>query len=279
MKELTVRWTIGDVSARGYEALGLSILGLTRLLPDARAVVTVNSVPVDEARRRLGEAAELVDWMASDGQAPDWLRPYLHSNFAQGVAWKFAPVRLSPDRFELSLDNDVVLWELPAAIKAWMADGDSCLIAEDVVCAYGQFVALCGDEPRNSGIRGLPPGFRLDRELRAVLERLPVLLSAELDEQGLQVAVVTGCKHHVVSLADVSICSPFPPHSRMLGRCGAHFVGLNAKTLPWRFQGKSGEEYLYANWDGWQPEIRSRIQAAAAANASLVYATSNPLRS
>ena len=36
MKQLAVRWTIGDVSSRGYDALGLSILGLTRLLPDAR---------------------------------------------------------------------------------------------------------------------------------------------------------------------------------------------------------------------------------------------------
>ena len=278
MKKLTIRWTIGDVSSRGYEALRLSILGVTRLLPDAQGIVTVKSVSVREAKRRIGEVADLVDWVDSDGRAPGWLQPYLHSNFAEGVAWKFAPVRLSPDSYELSLDNDVVLWELPSAMEAWMRDDDSCLIAEDVACAYGQFTAMCGDQPRNSGIRGLPPGFPMDRELRAMLQSQDVLLTTELDEQGLQVAVVTSGKHHVVSIADVSICSPFPPHSRMLGKCGAHFVGLNAKTLPWTFQGKSGEEYLYANWDGWQPEIRSRIQAAAA-NPSLVYATSNPLRS
>ena len=32
-------------------------------------------------------------------------------------------------------------------------------------------------------------------------------------------------------VADVTICSPFPPHHLALGRCGAHFVGINAKQL------------------------------------------------
>jgi hypothetical protein len=278
MKKLAVRWTIGDVSSRGYEALGLSILGVTRLLPDAAFVVTVNSVPLDEARRRLGDTADLVEWIGSDGKAPEWLRSYLDDNFAEGVAWKFAPLRLFPDCYELALDNDVVLWDLPSAVKAWIQDPESCLIAEDVTCAYGQFAAVCGDQPRNSGIRGIPPRFPLGNALRAMLERHPAKLTTELDEQGLQVAVVTCRKHHVVSIQDVSICSPFPPHSRMLGACGAHFVGLNAKKLPWTLREKSGEEYLYANWEGWLPEMRSRIQATAA-NPSLVYATPNPLRS
>jgi hypothetical protein len=266
MRQLAIRWTIGDVSLRGYDALRLSILGLTQLVPDAKFIVAVNSVPVEQAKRRLGEVADLVDWVTSDGKTPLWLDPYLDDNFAEGVAWKFAPVRLFPDRHELSLDNDVVLWELPPAMNQWIEDGDSCLLAEDVSRAYGQFTGVCDDRPLNSGIRGLPPGLAMDRELRIFLERRPVRLTTELDEQGLQVAVLTRRKHFVVSAQDVSICSPFPPHTRMLGKCGAHFVGLNGKKLPWSFQGKSGEEYLYANWDGWLPEIRSRIQAAASAS-------------
>lgn len=268
MKQLAIRWTIGDVSFRGYDALGLSILGLTQLVPNARFMVAVNSVPLDQAKRRVGEVANMVDWTTSDEKTPGWLNDYLDDNFAEGVAWKFAPVRLFPDYYELSLDNDVVLWDLPSAIKRWMEDGESCLLAEDVSAAYGQFAELCGDRPLNSGIRGLPPGLAMDRELQRLLERYPVRLTSELDEQGLQVAILTSREHHVVSAQDVSICSPFPPHTRMLGKCGAHFVGLNTKKLPWTFQGKSGEEYLYANWDGWLPEIRSRIHAAA--NASLV---------
>ncbi|HEX2868210.1 MAG TPA: hypothetical protein VHO03_14285 [Ignavibacteriales bacterium] len=39
-------------------------------------------------------------------------------------------------------------------------------------------------EPRNSGIRGLPPGFNLEMSLRRILEKNPVKMTSELDEQG-----------------------------------------------------------------------------------------------
>lgn len=47
-----LRWTIGDASGRGYEALRLAIWGAFRLLgPDAEYVVCVNRIAPDEARR------------------------------------------------------------------------------------------------------------------------------------------------------------------------------------------------------------------------------------
>ena len=261
---LAVRWTIGDVSLRGYEALALSIRSIRALLPGAKYSVSVNSVPLEEAQRRLGPVATSVDWNVSDGKAPAWLQQYLHSNYAEGVAWKFAPVRLFADAFELSLDNDIVFWELPSAMKMWLADPESTLIAEDVTPAFGQFARLCGEQPRNSGIRGLPPRFDMEDALRRTLEEHPVTLKSELDEQGLQVAVVTARPHHVVRIEEVTICSPFPPHLPGLGRCGAHFVGLNAKKLPWEYEGRSGEKYIHEHWDRYKPELERRVQAAEA---------------
>ncbi len=131
----------------------------------------------------------------------------------RGGAWKFAPLRVTPDRYELSLDNDCILWGMPEAIADWLDSGDSgiCVLAADVHSCFGQFGDYCGPEPRNAGIHGLPPGFDLGAVLGALLEVNPTRLVSELDEQGLQVAALSH-RHPslVVRLDEVTICSPFP---------------------------------------------------------------------
>ncbi|HEX3209128.1 MAG TPA: hypothetical protein VHQ91_07095 [Geminicoccaceae bacterium] len=157
------------------------------------------------------------------GEIPDHIRRVLDAGMAEGVAWKFAPLRLFPDRHELALDNDCIVWAMPEALRAWLQGGDRCLIAEGVRLGFGQFPDLCGPEPRNSGIRGLPPGFDLGDALAGVLARPPTKLRSELDEQGLQVAAISRPRPPlVVRVDEVTVCSPFHPHVSELGRCGAH---------------------------------------------------------
>jgi hypothetical protein len=109
----------------------------------------------------------------------------------------------------------------------------------------GLFGGMCGPEARNSGIRGLPPGFDLTAAVRSLLARQPGRLTSELDEQGLQVAVVSqDGPPLVVRLDEVTICSPFWPLLPHLGTCGAHFVGLNAKRLPWEYGGRPASEAM-----------------------------------
>jgi hypothetical protein len=174
---------------------------------------------------------------------------------AEGVAWKFAPVRLFPESHVLSLDNDVILWRLPTGIREWLDDRDSLLIAEDVHACHGQFARFCPEEPRNSGIVGFPPHYDVETKLRSFLDEQVVCLSSETDEQGLQVAVVTSEKHRVVSVREVSICGYFPPHLLELGSCGAHFVGVNVKDLA----------FAHEFWDGWKAEIEHRLAAVTRA--------------
>jgi len=151
---------------------------------------------------------------------------------AEGVAWKLAPLRLHPDYYELSLDNDCILWSMPPAVEQWLAHEDALLLAADVAAMYGKFAPRCPPEPLNSGIRGLPPGFDFERALQQVLTEVEGPLGSELDEQGLQVAALSQRgRPLVVPVTDVSICSPFPPHLPHLGACGAHFIGLNVKAL------------------------------------------------
>lgn len=258
---LGLRWTIGDVSPRGFEALRLSVWGAHRTFgPQAALTIVVNSLRVAEARARTGDLPARVVWLEAH-DCPAFLRARLDAGMAEGVAWKFAPLRVHPDAYELSLDNDCILWDVPAAVARWLDEPrPRCLIAADVKLAHGAFTDLTRPEPRNTGIRGFPPGFDLGAALARVLEAHPVPLQSELDEQGLQVvALDLDRPAHVVSTEDVTICSPFWPHQPHLGRAGAHFVGLNARDLPWRYYDRPASECVAENWARHRAELYTRV--------------------
>ncbi len=265
-KPLAIRWTIGDVSRQGFEALNFSIRGAWRVFGEAATyVVCVNCVGLEEARELAGQVPHEVRWHAATRQQiPKSFRSYLDENMSEGVGWKFAPMRLFPQQYELALDNDCILWQMPAAIRNWRADGadGTCVIAADVRPCFGQFADLCGSAPRNSGIRGLPPGFDLESAFTKILSVHPVLLRSEQDEQGLQVATVSAQRPpHVVTVQEVSICSPFPPHAPHFGSCGAHFVSLNAKRLPWDYYGRPATDWVREHWERLKPELEEQIRA------------------
>lgn len=260
---LVIRWTIGDVHPSGFEALRLSIWGAFRLFAEqASYVVCVNSLDVLEAENRAGDLPRGVHWRAVtiDDLGPV-LTPHLDDGLAEGAGWKLAPPALD-DRPELALDNDCILWELPAAICRWKETGGSSppVLAEDVRACFGKFHAMCRGAPRNAGIRARPRAFDLEWRIRDVLRRSPARLSSELDEQGLQVAALSiDGEPEVVTLDEVTVCSPFPPHLPHLGRCGVHLVGLNARSLPWSHEGRGAVEWLQEHWRRLRGEIARRV--------------------
>lgn len=257
-----IRWTIGDVSDEGFEALRLSVWGAYRAFGEAAAyAICVNTVPLASAKLRTGALPAECSWHEVTCEVPSFMAPYLGTGMAEGAAWKLAPLQMFPDRHELSLDNDCVLWSVPDPVRRWLDAGDgSCLLAEDVRACFGRFASECGGAPRNAGIRGLPPGFELERAMLDVLRRHGHLLTSELDEQGLQVAAVTRARPvEVVTLADVTICSPFPPHLPHLGRCGAHFCGLNARDLGWHLDGRPASAYVRDHWRRHRRELYARV--------------------
>jgi hypothetical protein len=260
---LGIRWTIGDVSARGFEALRLSIHGARAVFgPEASYLVYVNSLPVGEAKARTGPTPEDVAWRPAPSEPAAVLRSHLDAAMAEGVAWKFAPLLAFPERRELALDNDVILWRAPEAIRRWLtSEPQARVIAEDVAMGHGRFGHLCGPEPRNSGIRGTPAGFDLEGALGRVLAAAPGPLTSELDEQGLQVAALSleDPPPLVVRTEEVSICSPFWPHQTGLGTCGAHFVGLNARRLPWDYYGRPATEVRIEHWERLRPTLYERV--------------------
>ena len=260
---LGIRWTVGDVHPLGFDALRLSVWGAWNLFGSAaKYVVCVNSMPLQRAQDLAGMLPSIVQWRDNSDDLPGWMSEHLAENLTEGTAWKLAPPRLFPDSFELALDNDCILWELPLALRQWLEPSSttSTLIAADTQRMLGKFADLCDPRPLNSGIRGLPPNFGFGQRLQAILAEQTERLDSELDEQGLQVAAVTReCRYGVVEVDEVAICSPFPHHRQHLGRCGAHFVGLNAWQLPWQWQGRAASAWTREFWLQQRDTIAQRV--------------------
>lgn len=282
MTPIGIRWTMGDVSARGFAALRLSIWGAWNIFgPRAAYAVCVNTVCGDEARERTGPVPDAVSWRDATGELPGFLAAAFGAGMAEGVAWKLAPLRLFPERHEISLDNDCILWELPPSMAAWLAGAGgpaACLMAQDVRACYGRFAPQCPAQACNAGIRGLPPGFDLDAALREAIARCrreangPAVFRSELDEQGLQAAALSlAGPLEIVPLEQVTICSPFAPNLPYLGSCGAHFVGLNARHIAWDYYGRPADDCMSEHWQRHLPELVLRTLSPA--DAGLVSAS------
>jgi hypothetical protein len=196
---------------------------------------------------------------------------HFEESMIEGMGWKLVPLRTWPDRYEPALDNDCILWELPEAIREWLHAGRGAVIAEDVERCLGSFESLCPPGAFNAGIRGLAPEADLLPELTSVLHQVNQLtggrrLVDEIEEQGLQAAALCRCDPlHVVRTDEVSICSPFWPRSPELGRCGAHFVGMNAHHIPWNYYDRPADAWLEDHWQRHRPELyrRAGLQPAA----------------
>lgn len=268
MKKLVVRWTIGDVSDEGFDALRLSVQGAQRLLGrGATCVVCVNTIGAWKAQRRCGHVLHDVEWVeVSRDMIPRFIRERLDARLADGAGWKLAPVRLRDEGCSIALDNDCILWDLPVTLAALTRGAAHCVLAEDVVAANGVFSGLCS-RALNSGIRGLPAGFDYESLLRQVLDETSADLLTELDEQGLQSAALSRAGPAVVRLDEVSICSPFPPHHPDVGTCGAHFVGLNARSFDWEYFGRPALEVRREHWQALRPHVVEKVAGGRGAPA------------
>lgn len=234
--------------------------------PEARYVVCVNSLPAEDAQRRTGELPLTVEWrnVSREEMAPA-LRGYFDDAMLEGTGWKLVPTRIDAERYELALDNDCILWELPAAIRRWLESGSGGVLAEDVSRCLGSFGAVCPPGAYNSGIRGIAPDWDWEHALQSVLEAVrrssdqPLQLLTELDEQGLQTAAIfRNDTVHLVRRNEVSICSPFWPRSPELGSCGAHFVGMNARHTAWSYYDRPADFWLDRHWTRHRPALYER---------------------
>jgi hypothetical protein len=204
-----------------------------------------------------------VEWrQVGRADLPEVLLAHFDATVIEGMGWKLAPLRTFIDRYELALNNDCILWDVPDGMRQWLELKDGFLFAEDMDRCFGSFDALCRPGCLNAGIRSLPPGVDLQEELRFVLSAVseqsnaPLQLSSELEEQGLQAAMISQRESlFLVQAAEVSICSPFWPRSPEPGICGVHFVGMNAHHIPWNYYERPADVWLEEHWQRHRPAL------------------------
>lgn len=186
-----MRWTVGPARSKFDDAiLRRSISGLKALYGDS--VDLALCVNGREGSEFDCFGAEMVEQSPVDGL------PEPH-----GVAWKLYPPRLRPDSHELFIDHDVVLVDRLPQIEVFLSEDDAFLYSESPPDSrnYGRFEGLVKEGFRlNSGLFGVPPGFRFDFSLVGGWEDY-------FDEQGFVAASLCRKKNLIkVGLEDLWIC-------------------------------------------------------------------------
>lgn len=174
---MIVRMTAGGVmSAWKLELTMIAMLGATNVFPEDHRVLCLTNLDDDAANILRAEAGAL-GWECRSMTAGEFPRVLMGPS-RRGGWWKFAPPRLAPDEDELWIDNDIVLWNMPPAIRDWKNSGSVLMAGTTYYTAmpqsihkmyprrhdYGSFNAevkhlLGNDTSLNSGFIGFPAGY------------------------------------------------------------------------------------------------------------------------
>ncbi|PIB32230.1 hypothetical protein BFP78_10300 [Gaetbulibacter sp. 5U11] len=173
---LIIRWTFGETEERStslqsFDMLDCSLSFASLIFPNAKMYIVYNSLKSDLTLNKLRKIAL--------GKAGLIESNTKWENKKKNSFWKYVPIRIDSSKYELILDSDVVLWEVPDIINKWL-NSDGVLINTDWNGRnYGSFEK---DIPENftfnAGILGFPPQYSF------VLPDLSLLEEVFLSEQG-----------------------------------------------------------------------------------------------
>ena len=155
--DMILRWTFGETKERptslqAFDMLECSICYASKLFPNTKKYIIFNSINSSRTLHRLTEIArskaELIEANSN------W------DNNTKNSFWKYIPQRIEKSKYEIVIDSDLILWDVPVTLKNW-SQSDGLLINSDWNGRnYGDFDKLIDMEvPLNAGIIGYPPYF------------------------------------------------------------------------------------------------------------------------
>jgi len=181
MSGVIVRWTIGQTKAREFSPQALDLLDMS--VKFGIFVMDGEELDVEYFICHNNLAPETLDKVkgiaGSNGVAlvdvNDMLPKELRNNNVKNSWWKFSPPRLDTKKYEIIIDNDVVVWRMPKTLKDAIAKGSLVALTDGVGGYYGKFrQCIQAIDPNlclNAGLLGLPPDIKMDP--REVLKDLP----------------------------------------------------------------------------------------------------------
>lgn len=163
--DVIIRWTFGETTARPTSPQAINMLRTSvklakRLFPSASLFICHNNLSLEMAKKVLSigrrNGVELIDVTR---MLPKNLRKCQKKN----SWWKYALPRMDHNRYEILVDNDVVLWKIPPTVLRGIRDGALVALTD----AGGRFYGDLSDKIReadpeltlNAGLLGMPPGF------------------------------------------------------------------------------------------------------------------------
>lgn len=169
-KNLVIRWTFGETrarktSAQAWDMLECSLKFARFLFSNADYVVCYNNL--------TREVRDIVERISRENGAhaldvSEMLPPNLRINEVKNSWWKYSPTRIAVDKYEIVMDNDVVLWELPPTLLQAIETRSLVALTDATGQYYGDFhEAVIRSNPTlrlNAGLVGMPEGYAIDLE-------------------------------------------------------------------------------------------------------------------
>lgn len=209
------RWTIGASTINGYKSLLMSIESFLSFY-DVEVIVYYNC-----------DIQNLADISA---RFPTFDQRKIKSEVQpKGVAWKLYPSRVSIEKHEIQIDNDLIITEKISEIDEFLYSNRPLLLEGDSR-TYGRFEKYVpAGLMINSGIFGMPPGFNLqkyiDFHVKYEWEQNAYGRHKEnftFDEQGIVAMALGGSNPIIIPESKISNCE-----LNLNKTVGMHFVGLN----------------------------------------------------
>lgn len=214
-----IRWTIGDVSEQGFNALNISIRNWKKLYEDQFDIfVCYNNISIKKIEHIKG-----VEFINQEDYKDSLIIPPLDGN----PSWKLYPPRLKKECYEIFIDNDLIFSKRMPLIDDFLKD-KFFFITEGLKRGFGFFDNLVKNKNNlNSGLFGLTPFYDFKKELETSIKETGFEKWNDFfDEQGCVAYTINKQNYKMISLLQIGLCNERSP-GYTEGEYGTHFVRIN----------------------------------------------------
>jgi hypothetical protein len=237
MKKLIIRWTFGETNARALSSQALDMLDLSvkfgslcfnKMFNDVAFLICYNNLS-DCVLRVLIKIADKNNITAMD-VSNDLPEPFRNKE-VKNSWWKYAPLRLDKSAYEIIMDNDLILWNIPKTLIKAITNNTLVALTDPAGKYYGDYRKQVENIDKklqlNAGLVGLPPGFIID-PLEDYKVPLKDFFHSEQGYTALKFAEYKGSKL-LIGLNEIhqTNINPIDSHKLISEYDGGHFCGCS----------------------------------------------------
>ncbi len=237
MVSLILRWTFGEIksgynSPQGLELLKYAIKFARVIFPrefdNIEYYICYNTIK-DSTLKKIEKFSDKHNVRLLD--VFDLLPDILKEDGIKNSWWKYALPRIDIGKYEVIMDNDVILWNIPDILKQSIAESALIALKDGAGKFYGDFKneieAIDNDLELNAGLLGFPKGYAFN--LTEIIENPPK--DCFFSEQGftaLNFAQYKGVKY-LIPLSEIQQLNVHRIEALelLLNHKGGHFCGCN----------------------------------------------------